>query len=214
MVLDLIVIGVAISLGPLHNSAFILLLSSRHGVRQGLAFLVSWLVNLVVVIACVMLLTGGRPPARHTVPSTAVLDVKLAIGLALVLYGAHRHRRPPRPHGPPRWAARIDNASPATAAGLAWLLQSWGLVAAGAATVIDADLSALDAWIALSGYCLLATLSLIVMEIYAVRAPAVAHARLNALRRRLEQHQERLVVALSLVVGLWLTARSVVELVA
>ncbi|MEV5664780.1 GAP family protein [Streptomyces flaveolus] len=214
MVLDLIVIGVAISLGPLHNSAFILLLSSRHGVRQGLAFLVSWLVNLVVVIACVMLLTGGRPPARHTVPSTAVLDVKLAIGLALVLYGAHRHRRPPRPHGPPRWAARIDNASPATAAGLAWLLQSWGLVAAGAATVIDADLSALDDWIALSGYCLLATLSLIVMEIYAVRAPAVAHARLNALRRRLEQHQERLVVALSLVVGLWLTARSVVELVA
>ncbi|MEV5516523.1 GAP family protein [Streptomyces flaveolus] len=214
MVLDLIVIGVAISLGPLHNSAFILLLSSRHGVRQGLAFLVSWLVNLVVVIACVMLLTGGRPPARHTVPSTAVLDVKLAIGLALVLYGAHRHRRPPRPHGPPRWAARIDNASPATAAGLAWLLQSWGLVAAGAATVIDADLSALDAWIALSGYCLLATLSLIVMEIYAVRAPAVAHARLNALRRRLEQHQERLVVGLSLVVGLWLTARSVVELVA
>ncbi|MFJ3207199.1 GAP family protein [Streptomyces flaveolus] len=214
MVLDLIVIGAAISLGPLHNSAFILLLSSRHGVRQGLAFLVSWLVNLVVVIACVMLLTGGRPPARHTVPSTAVLDVKLAIGLALVLYGAYRHRRPPRPHGPPRWAARIDNASPATAAGLAWLLQSWGLVAAGAATVVDADLSALADWIALSGYCLLATLSLIVMEIYAVRAPAVAHARLNALRRRLGQHQERLVVALSLVVGLWLTARSVVELVA
>ncbi|MEU3660575.1 GAP family protein [Streptomyces sp. NPDC032940] len=214
MVLDLIVIGAAISLGPLHNSAFILLLSSRRGVRQGLAFLVSWLVNLVVVIACVMLLTGGRPPARHTGPGAAVLDVKLAVGLALVLYGAHRHRRPPRPHGPPRWRARIDDASPATAAGLAWLLQSWGLVAAGAATVVDADLSALADWIALSGYCLLATLSLIVMEVYAVRRPAVASARLNALRSRLEQHQAQLVVALSLVVGLWMTARSIVELVA
>lgn len=58
MVLDLLVIGTAITLGPLHNSAFILLLSSRRGVRQGLAFLLSWLANLVAVIACVVLLTG------------------------------------------------------------------------------------------------------------------------------------------------------------
>lgn len=131
MVLDLVVIGTAVTLGPLHNSAFILLLSSRRGVRQGLAFLLSWLANLIVVIACVMLLTGGQPPARHSAPSTAAIAAKLAIGVALVLYGAHRHRRPPRPHGPPRWTARIDNASPATAGGLAWLLQPWALVGAG-----------------------------------------------------------------------------------
>ncbi|MEU7606213.1 GAP family protein, partial [Streptomyces sp. NPDC041003] len=111
MALDLVVIGMAITLGPLHNSAFILLLSSRRGVRKGLAFLLSWLANLVVVIACVMLLTGGEPPARHTAPSTAAACAKLAIGLGLVLYGAHRRHQPPRPHGPPRWAARVDGAS-------------------------------------------------------------------------------------------------------
>ncbi|MDX3310538.1 GAP family protein [Streptomyces sp. NPDC054884] len=214
MVFDLVVIGTAVTLGPLHNSAFILLLSSRRGVRQGLAFLLSWLADLIAVIACVMLLTGGRPPARHSVPSTAVLAVKVAIGLALVLYGAHRHRRPPRPHGPPRWAARIDNASPATAAGLAWLLQPWALVGAGAATAVDANLSTLSDWLALTGYCLLATLSLIVMEMYAVRAPAVANARLNGLRSWLAHHQEQLIVALSLLSGLWLAARSIAELVA
>ncbi|MFF1370486.1 GAP family protein [Streptomyces virginiae] len=103
MVLDLVVIGTAVTLGPFHNSAFILLLSSRRGVRQGLAFLLSWLANLIAVIAWVMLLTGGQPPARHSAPSTAALAAKLALGVALVLYGAHRHRRPPRPHGPPRW---------------------------------------------------------------------------------------------------------------
>ncbi|MEU1042921.1 GAP family protein [Streptomyces sp. NPDC005907] len=214
MVLDLIVIGTAVSLGPLHNSAFILLLASRRGVRKGLAFLLSWLANLVVVIACVMLLTGGQPPARHSVPSTAVLVAKLAIGLALVLYGAHRHRRPPRPHRPPRWTARIDSASLAAAAGLAWLLQPWALVGAGAATAVGANLSAPAAWLALTGYCLLATLSLIVMEMYVVWAPAVANARLNALRSWLAQHQEELVVTLSLLLGLWLTARSIAELVA
>lgn len=214
MVFDLVVIGTAVSLGPLHNSAFILLLSSRRGIRQGLAFLLSWLANLIVVIACVVLLTGGQPPARHSVPSTAAIVAKLAIGLALVLYGAYRHRRPPRPHGPPRWSARIDNASPATAAGLAWLLQPWALVGVGAATAVDANLSTLAGWLALTGYCLLATLSLIVMEMYMVRAPAAANARLNALRSWLEQHQEQLIVTLSLLLGLWLTARSIAELVA
>ncbi|WP_329125143.1 GAP family protein [Streptomyces sp. NBC_01353] len=213
MVLDLVVIGTAITLGPLHNSAFILLLSSRRGVRKGLAFLLSWLANLIAVIACVVLLTGGQPPARHSAPSTAAIAAKLAIGLALVLYGAHRRRRPPRPHGPPRWTARIDSASPATAAGLAWVLQPWALVSAGAATAFGANLSTLADWLALTGYCLLATLSLIVMEMYAVRAPEVANARLNALRSWLEQHQERLIVTLSLLVGLWLTARSIAELV-
>ncbi|MFG2988231.1 GAP family protein [Streptomyces sp. NPDC048257] len=214
MVLDLVVIGTAVTLGPLHNSAFILLLSSRRGVRKGLAFLLSWLANLTAVIACVLLLTGGQPPARHSAPSTAAVAAKLAIGVALVLYGAHRYRRPPRPHGPPRWTARIDDASAATAAGLAWLLQPWALVGAGAAIAVDANLSTLAGWLALTGYCLLATLSLIVMEMYAVWAPAAADARLNALRSWLERHQEQLIVTLSLVAGLWLTARSIFELVA
>ncbi|MGW3818681.1 GAP family protein [Streptomyces sp. NPDC005046] len=213
MVLDLLVIGLAITLGPLHNSAFILLLSSRRGVRKGLAFLLSWLANLIAVIACVVLLTGGKPPAHHSAPSTAAIAAKLAIGLALVLYGAHRHRRPPRPHGPPRWTARIDDASSVTAAGLAWLLQPWAMVGAGAATAVDADLSTLTDWLALTGYCLLATLSLIVMEMYTVWAPAAADARLNALRSWLEHHQEQLVVTLSLLLGLWLMARSIYELV-
>ncbi|MGW7311369.1 GAP family protein, partial [Streptomyces sp. NPDC054835] len=213
MVLDLVVIGTAITLGPLHNSAFILLLSSRRGVRQGLAFLLSWLANLIAVIAVVVLLTGGQPPARHSAPSTAAIAAKLAIGLALVLYGAHRRRRPPRPHGPPRWAARIDNASWVAAAGLAWLLQPWGLVGAGAATALEADLSTADDWLALAGYCLLASLSLIVMEMYAVWAPAAAEARLNALWSWLGRHQEQLIITLSVLAGLWLTAASIYELV-
>ncbi|MFE7513424.1 GAP family protein [Streptomyces sp. NPDC057540] len=213
MVLDLVVIGLAITFGPLHNSAFILLLSSLHGVRKGMAFLLSWLANLVVVITLVMLVTNGQPPARHSTPSTAAIAAKLAIGVALVLYGAHRHRRPPRPHGPPRWAARIDDASLVTAAGLAWVLQPWGLVAAGAATALDADLSTVTDWLALTGYCLLATLSLIVMEMYVVWAPTSANARLTALRSWLSRHQEQLIVTLSLLVGLWLMAHSIYDLV-
>ncbi|WP_033825005.1 GAP family protein [Kitasatospora sp. MBT63] len=212
MVLDLVVIGTAITLGPLHNSAFILLLSSGRGTRNGLAFLLSWLANLVVVITCVLLLTGGTPPARHSQPSVAAVAAKLAIGLGLVLYGEYLRRRPPRPPRPPRWAARVDQAKPGSAAGLAWLLQPWALVGAGAATVIDADLSSWVGWLALAAYCLLASLSLIAMELYAVRAPQAAEARLNALRAWVEGHQSRLVITLSLAVGVWLVARSIYDL--
>ncbi|WP_395292352.1 GAP family protein [Kitasatospora hibisci] len=213
MVLDLVIIGTAITLGPLHNSAFILLLSSRRGVRNGLAFLLSWLANLVAVIACVMLLTGGTPPAHHSAPSTAAVAAKLAIGVGLVLYGEYRRRRPPRPPRPPSWAGRVDSASLAAAAGLAWLLQPWGLVGAGAAAVVDADLSTLSDWLALTGYCLLATLSLLVMELYTVWAPDAAQARLNALRTWISQHMDQLVITLSLLTGLALTAVSIYQLV-
>ncbi|MFD9270296.1 hypothetical protein ACFWB1_31140 [Streptomyces goshikiensis] len=41
MVFDLVAIGTVITLGPVHNSTFILLLASRRGVRKGPAFLLS-----------------------------------------------------------------------------------------------------------------------------------------------------------------------------
>lgn len=213
MAVDLIVIGTAITLGPLHNTAFILLLASRRGVRKGLAFLVSWLANLVAVVACVMLLTNGTPPVHHSSPSTTAVAAKLAIGVGLMLFGGHRYRGLPRPYRPPGWTGRIDNASLGTAAALAWLLQPWALVGAGAATVVDADLSTLTDWLTLVGYCLLATLSLLVMELYTVWAPEAAQARLHALRTWLERHQEQLIISLSILAGLWLTASSIYTLV-
>ncbi|MFG2794924.1 GAP family protein [Streptomyces sp. NPDC048419] len=93
------------------------------------------------------------------------------------------------------------------------MLQPWGLVGTGAASAVDSDLSTLADWLALTGYCLLATRSLITMEIYTVRAAAVANARLNALRSWLEHHQEQMIVALFLLLGLWLIARCIAELV-
>src|SRR3954454_15883741 len=120
MVLDLVIIGTAITLGPLHNSAFILLLAANRGLLKGLVFILTWLAGLVLVVTAVVLLTDGDPPSRHSASSTVALVAKLVVGVALVLYGERKRRRPvTRSRRTPKWAARLDHISAWTAAGLA-----------------------------------------------------------------------------------------------
>ncbi|MDX6352097.1 MAG: hypothetical protein QOF84_6887 [Streptomyces sp.] len=213
MVLDLLLIGGAITLGPLHNTAFILLLSTPRGVRKGLAFIVAWLACLVLLIAAVVLLTGGKPVAKHSAPSAAALALKLLLGLGMVLYGERKRRRGSRPRPTPKWFARVDQASGWTAAGLAVLLQPWAMVAAGGATVVQAHLSSVESYLALMGYCLLATSSLLAMELYATFRPGAAQAELGRLRSWISGHQDQAIVTLSLALGLWLVGKSIYQLV-
>ncbi|WP_282696562.1 GAP family protein [Streptomyces sp. CC208A] len=212
MTLDMILIGLAIALHPLPVMALILLLSGDRGLRKGLVFVLAWLACLVVVIACLLLFTGGTPPKKHTAPSTAALAVKLAVGVGLILYGVYKQRGESRPRGEPAWLGKLRNASGWSAAGMAVLLQPWGLVAAGAATVVNADLSHAATWLTLVLYCLLASSTLLAMELYATFRPARATAELQSLLRTITTHQDQAVVLLSLGLGLWLTARSLYEL--
>ncbi|WP_351222578.1 GAP family protein [Streptomyces sp. NPDC002133] len=222
MVLDLLLIAVAITLDPLPIMAFVLVLSSHKGVWRGLVFILAWLACLVAVIALVLLFTGGTPPPPRSPPSTAALAAKLAIGVGLVAYGEHRRRRR---HGAPGRAAptgrakharsthsRSNRMSPWSAAGLAVFLQPWGLVAAAATVVVKADLSHLGSYLALFGFCILASASLLAAELYTVFAPEAAGVRLQRLRTWLEEHEEPAIVLGCLVVGLWLTGNSIYQL--
>jgi threonine/homoserine/homoserine lactone efflux protein len=111
VVLDLLLIGLGIALEPFPLTAFILVLSAEKGIWKGLAFILGWLACLVVVIAAVFLATGNSPPKPQTVPSTAVLAVKLAAGVVLILLAARTKRREGRPKRPPAWMARLDRLS-------------------------------------------------------------------------------------------------------
>ncbi len=144
MVLDLVLIGLAIAFDPLPLTAFIVVLPSQRGVVKGAAFVFGWLVSLAIVVAVTVLATGNNPPKPNTAPSLAQLAVKIAIGAFLVAV-AIRHRRrmgrPKKPKKPPKWQQHVDSMSPWFAMGLAPAVQPWGLIAAGAATVVEAKLS-------------------------------------------------------------------------
>ena len=76
LVLNLLLIGLAISLEPIPLTAFILILSSKGGVRKGAAFIFGWLLSLAIVIAFTVLVTGNKPPKPSTAPSLAALAAR------------------------------------------------------------------------------------------------------------------------------------------
>ena len=213
MVVDLVLIGLGITLEPFPLIAFLLILSSEKGTRKGLAFVLGWLACLVAVIAGVVLLTGGNPPASASAPSTAVLAIKLALGVVLILYAFRQWRRMGRPRKTPAWMGRLDQLSALTAAGLAAFLQPWTLVAAGAATVSQAKLSNAAEYLVLVLFCLLATSSFLYLELAATFRPAAAEKRMKTLRNWLDTHQDQVIIVICLLLGFWLAGKSIYLLV-
>ena len=213
MVLDLLLIGLGIALEPFPLTAFILVLSAEKGRWKGLAFILGWLACLVVVIAAVFLATGNNPPKPQTVPSTAALAIKLAIGVVLILIGVRQKRRAGGPRKPAAWMSRVDRLSLLSVAGLAAFLQPWTLVAAAAATIAGAELTTAASYLALVLFCLLATSGFLYLELYATFAGTKAEARLAGMRNWLNTHQDQAIIAICLLLGFWLAAKSIYLLV-
>jgi threonine/homoserine/homoserine lactone efflux protein len=210
--LDLLLIGLAITLEPIPLTAFILILASKGGVRKGTAFIFGWLLSLAIVMAGTVLVTGNKPPKSSTAPSLAALAVKIAIGVVLVLIAARQWRnmgKPKKPKKTPKWQTGIDNMSPWYAMGLAPLTQPWGLVAAGVATIMEAKLSSWQSYVALFLFCLVATAIYLAMDIYAAVRPEKCQAFLASVRRWIDSHTDQVIIVLSLVLGFWLVGKSI-----
>jgi hypothetical protein len=226
MLLDLFLIGLVVNVEPIPVSAMILLLAAERGVLKGAGFVLGWLATLVLIVAATVVATDGRPPAPASAPSTAVLALKLACGAVLVVL-AYRRRDSLRRHAPPegapaaaaaprkqpKWMAGIDRMNPLAAAGVAFIVQPWVLVAAGVATIADAKLSNPLEYLGVFAFCLWCTASYLTMEIYAVLRPATVKERLTALRVWITAHRDQAIVILSLALGLYLMAKSIYGLV-
>jgi len=212
VVLNLLLIGVAVALDPLPLTAFVVILPSRRGVRKGAAYLFGWLASLAVVVTVTVIATGNNPPKPNTVPSLASLAVKIAIGTLLVGLAIRQRRRmrgPKKPKKPPKWQEHVDNMSPWFALGLAPALQPWTLIAAGAATVMEAKLSGWESYLALFGFCVLGSASYIAMEIYAGFRPGQSKAFLARFRTWMETRTDQVIIVGCLLLGFWLIASSI-----
>jgi hypothetical protein len=216
MILDLLLIGLVITLEPIPLTAFILVLMSKNGVRKGAAFIFGWLLSLALVIVFTLVVTENNPPKPNTAPSLGALAAKILIGLVLVIIAVRHARRlgqPKKPKKTPKWQSGIDNMSPWFVIGIAPLTQPWALVAAGVATIVGAKLSSWESYVALAGFCLLATAVYLVLEIYAGFRPERAQALLQGVRSWIDTHTDQVIIVVSLGLGFWLVGKSIYILV-
>ena len=212
MILDLVLIGLAITLDPLPLTAFMIVLPSKGGVRKGAAFVFGWLVSLAIVVTVTVVATGNNPPKPSTAPSLASLAIRAALGAVLVVIGVRHVRargRPKPPKKPPKWQEHVDSMSPWFAMVLAPTLQPWALIGAGAATVVEAKLSSWESFLALFGYCVLASASYLAMEIYAIVRPDQSQALLARFRAWIDGHTDQVIIVGSLLIGFWLIGNSI-----
>ncbi len=212
MTLDLILIGLTIACEPLPLTAYLLVVSSADGRRKGLGFVIGWVVTLIAMVVLTLVLTGGQPVAPGTIPSTAALIVKILLGIVLLLLARRQQSHRGRPKSPPSWMAKIDQMSVPAAAALGFLVQPWPLVAAGAASVMAADLSQTASVIALVVFCLLSTGSYLVMQVYITVAPDAAGVRLHAFNHWITTHTDDIIIVASASIGVWLIGSSVYQL--
>lgn len=212
MTLDLILIGLAISLDPLPLTSFFVLLPSKRGVLKGAAFIGGWLISLAIVVGITIAATGNQPPKTNSAPSLAVLAAKIAIGAILVGMAVRQRRRLGRPRKPkktPKWQAGVDNMSPWFAAGIAPVVQPWGLIAAGVATITQAKISGVASVLALIFFCLVATASYLTLEIICAARPEKGQAYLTGVRTWMDTHTDQVIIIGCLVLGFWLIGHDI-----
>lgn len=211
MVFELVVIGLAVGAYPLAVPAFFVLLGSRNGLRKGAAFCFGWLLSLALVLAATILITGNKPPKPASPPSLAAVALKLAVGVVLIAVAVRQQRRrgtPRKPKPPPKWQAGVDDLSPWYGVGIAPLIQPWGIVGVGVATVLEAKLTNAGTYLVLIGYCLLASWSYLATEIYAAIRPAKTANLLETVRGWMGTHRDQVIVFGSLGLGLFLVGHS------
>ena len=92
--------------------------------------------------------------------------------------------------------------------GLAPVVQPWVLIGAGAATVVEAKLSNWASDLTLAAFCVLASASYLALEIYAGFRPAQSQAFLARFRTWMDAHTDQVIIAGSLLLGLWLISKS------
>ena len=211
MVVDLVLIGLAMALYPVALTIFILIVASKNGLRKGAGFIFGWLAALAVVAAVTISATGNAPPAGGTSPATAILVIKIVLGLVLLGVAGRQRRRIGRPKPPkkdPAWRSRLDELSAIFAIGLGAFFQPSVLVVSAAAAITGAKLSSAADYVSLLVFGLLSVSTYLSMEIYVALRPAQSAEVLSSLDSWINRHTDLIVIVGATALGLWLIGNS------
>jgi threonine/homoserine/homoserine lactone efflux protein len=157
--------AVAIALSPIPIVGVVLMLSTPAGRREGLAFLLGWVLALGAGGAVLLLLASGGGASEAGAPATWVSIVKIVLGLVLLGVAVKEWRGRPRGDDEPQlpaWMKTIDRFTPAKAAGMGALLavvnpKNLLLLVGGAAAIAQSGADTGDQVAAVAVFVVIAT---------------------------------------------------------
>lgn len=202
--------AVAIAISPLPIIAVILLLMSPRAKRVGPAFLLGWIVGILLVTTVTTLLAGVIPEPSETEGSQPVIGViQLVLGALLLLLGVRQWRSRPAPGEEgelPAWMSKLDSMKVPAVAGLALALAAANpknlLLAAAAGTVIGrGGLGVGAVAVVIVIFTVVAAISVLVPVVIAVSAPKKAAAVLSNLRTWLGANNAVIMTVVFLILG-------------
>ena len=121
---EIFAFGVGVALSPLAIVAVVLLLVTPGGSRAAWAFVVSWVLSLVVVSTVVVLVADEADASEAGTAATWVSVLKIALGAALLWFGASQLDAgdASEQKDGAAWLAKLHGLTPGRAASLGVLL--------------------------------------------------------------------------------------------
>ena len=205
---EILLLAVGVAISPIPIIAAILMLLSPRAKVTSLAFMVGWVVGIVVAIVAFTLLSSVLPTDDGSAAPVAGA-IKIILGLLLLLLAVKQWRgRPAKGEQAtlPKWMSAIDTMTPGKGVGLGFLLAAVNpknlLLAASAGLVLgSAALSFGQTAVVVIIFTLLAGCTVLIPVIAYLAASARMAGPLNELREWLVANNATIMAVLLLVIG-------------
>jgi hypothetical protein len=219
LVAEVAALGLAVAFtSPVSVVTVIVLLSMPSGRSRAIAFVCGWVLAIAAIGAlAVFVLHGQDFASRSSTPSRAVSALEVLIGSLLLIWAviAYRRRNPSKGgQSPPKWLSRIEGTHWLFAIAVGAVMLSYGLSLAAASEILKANVSRLDAGVAVTVFALTSILTVAAPIVAVVAAPERSAQRLAAWKAWLLGNSGAVALVVLMIVSAFLIFKGVKDLIA
>jgi hypothetical protein len=218
LVAEVAALGLAVAFtSPVSVVTVIVLLSMPSGRRRAIAFVCGWLIAIAGIGAIAIFVLHGQDfSSKHSTPSRAASALEILLGSLLLLWAvvAYRRRKPAKEGvSEPKWLSRVEGTHWLLAVAVGAIMLSYALSLAAATEILKANVSTLDAAVAIVVFSLTSIVTVAAPIVVAVAAPERSAQRLAAWKAWLLGNSHTVVLVVLMVVAALLIVRGISDLV-
>jgi Sap-like sulfolipid-1-addressing protein len=208
LILTMLGLGLAVAVcSPVSVVTVIVLLSMPVGRRRAIAFVLGWLVAIVLIGAVTVFVLHGQDfSSSKTTPSKTASAVEILVGCIIVLVAVRAFRRRSRAANAPsaetpKWLGRLEQTNWLLAALVGAFMLTYSLTVAAASEILKADVSMADGAAAFGVYALASITTIVAPIVVVLVAPERAAETLRGWRRWLLGNSRTVGLVALMVIG-------------